>query len=468
MFHRALSLSLLVLLGVGCSDADPRSPTSPPPADTRQPLACEAPTGPGTVHSGDVQGDEVWTAAAGPHIVEGDVRVRNGSKLTVEPCAVVRFARGKSLTVAYPLTPNEGELIAEGTAERPIRFEGLDGARWGAVSVRYPGTARLAHVTIEGGGDGSFNASLVAHGDNVLPSKPILSVKQVTVKNSASAGVRVEQMSTFTPDSVGLTVTGSGNEAHPYPLELHENAINNAPEGSYTGNRKDEILVNQEEKLQENTVMRDLGVRWHMGNSTVDKFVIGGGSKSPLTTLTIEPGVTLAFERHSGMRVEHWSGEFAASGAVIAVGTPEKPIVFTSAAETPAPGDWQGLWFGGVPRDTNRFDHVRFEYTGDDCGCILATCSAISRFEGAVIFSQKPPAGFITNADFSKGAGHGVVLGYLGAPVDFASSNRFDAMAGCATTLPGDNSCPSPRPSCLLEERAPTRIGSADERDRHR
>lgn len=120
-------------------------------------MPCPAPSSGPTSHTGDVALNEVWTAAASPHLVTGDVSVRGGAKLVIEPCAEVRVAKGKHIRVAYPGTPNTGSLVAEGTAEHPIRISGIDGARWASLFVHAPGTARLAHVSFEGGGGGDFD-----------------------------------------------------------------------------------------------------------------------------------------------------------------------------------------------------------------------------------------------------------------------------------------------------------------------
>lgn len=53
-------------------------------------------------------------------------------------------------------------------------------------------------------------------------------------------------------------------------------------------------------------------------------------------TLTIEPGVLVRFDQAKGMQIE---------GQLIANGTEEKPIVFTSNQTAPAPGDWINVLF---------------------------------------------------------------------------------------------------------------------------
>ena len=160
--------------------------------------------------------------------------------------------------------------------------------------------------------------------------------------------------------------------------------------------------------------------------------------------------MTIEFAAGSAFEVEHYTGEFMASGIVVARGTADAPITFTSAAADPQPGDWIGLWFGGIVQPATRLEHVRIEYTGADCGCILLTCSDIDQFEGAVIVSQPPPSEpFITDSVIAHGGAHGFVLGYDGGAVDFRSANTFEDMAGCPMTQPRDGACPDPRPSCM-------------------
>src|SRR5688572_15800014 len=66
--------------------------------------ACPAPTMGPTLHTGDVTGHEVWNADAGPHIIMTHVDITQGSSLEIEPCAVVQFAEGTGINVAYPGT----------------------------------------------------------------------------------------------------------------------------------------------------------------------------------------------------------------------------------------------------------------------------------------------------------------------------------------------------------------------------
>ena len=436
--------------GAGDDDGSSAGGGADAPDDGQVAPACEAPRSGPTFHDEDVTGHEIWTAAGSPHIVEWTVDVIDGGTLEIEPCAVVQLKKGHGLNVAYPGTPTTGTLLAEGTAKRPIRFEGLDGERWGHIFVHAPGAARLTHVTIDGGGGvDPSGASLIARGDGALPSKRDLFVDGVTISSSLGAGAVVERLAGFADGSKDLTIVGSGSEEHPFPLEISEHAIGTVPTGSYVGNRVDEILINPLERLQEDATLRELGVPYRIGDSPVDNFTIGAGDQgATLTTLTIEPGVTVKMHPGTAFQIEHFTGAFPASGALIAVGTAAEPIVFRSSADTPAPGDWVGLWFGGIVQPQTRLEHVHIEHTGADCGCVLLTCSDVDTFEGAIIMTQPPPSAFVSSSVISHGSGHGFVLGYDGANVDFRSENQFDSLAGCPATLPRDGACTIPLPSC--------------------
>lgn len=454
MQSRLLALTLLgfgvLSLTPACDGADPETPDPQP-----SPQQCAPAAGPLVIHEEAPAGDETWTASAGVHIVRYPLHLAAGTTLTIEPCAEVLFEQDAGI-----LLDKEGSrLVAEGTAEQPISFRGKDGARWTDIQVHHPAEAVLRHVRLEnGGGDGfAYNATLVANGDQQTPAKRPLLVDHVTIRDSIGAGVLLQWAAAFAEGSTDLTITETGSDENPYPIRMGEQAIGSVPTGEYTGNRKDELLIvdegaNQVGGLQQDATLRDRGVPYHFGDWTNAHFFIGAGGKdAPLTTLTIEAGVTIRFEPNSFLEIEHWTGEFPASGAVRALGTKDKPVVFTSGAATPQPGDWGGLWFGGIARDSNVFENVRIEYAGHDCGCVLLSCNDLDGFEGAVIFSQQPPSNFFSGSSIAHVAGHGVVRGWRGtAGLDFLTGITYEDVSGCKQTRPQieGQSCPSPMPSC--------------------
>jgi hypothetical protein len=455
------ALVVLLPLLAACEDdtssGNPGAPGGPldptPSGETPPPVepACEAPTKGPTLHKGDVGDDEVWHADASPHILEGNVTIRNGRTLTIEPCAEVLFGKGMTMQVAAPATPNKGSLVAQGTAKRPIRFAGRDGARWSNLHVQAPGTARLAYVTFENGGSDDFaqGSSIRAVGDGVDGADPLLQLDHVTVTGSLGTGVWMDRGATFIDGSRDLTISGAGS----YPITIEEHALDALPTGVYKGNAIDEIFLDPRggqtggSGILADGTIHERGVPYHVGRSKGASLIIGGRPDGKLVTVTVEPGVVMRFVSGGAFKIQHFTNEKPSTATLRAIGTADKPIVFTSASATPKPGDWLGLWYGGIPDASNAVDHVRIENAGYDCGCILGTCSAISQHEGAIIFTAQPPRAFVTNTKFVDIAGHGITEGYSGSFIDFRATNEFN-VSGCVQTRPSTASCPSPRPAC--------------------
>jgi hypothetical protein len=74
--------------------------------------------------------------------------------------------------------------------------------------------------------------------------------------------------------------------------------------------------------------------------------------------LTIEPGATISFGPDAYIEVVY--------GRIVAKGTDDDPIVFTSSNKDPAAGDWPGLFIADKAMSGNVFDKVTIEYAGRD------------------------------------------------------------------------------------------------------
>jgi hypothetical protein len=410
---------------------------------------CPSPTGSGTEHSGRtaLNATETWTAAAGPHILTGDLRIVEGGTLVIDPCVEVRMRGPRVITVQ-----SGGKLHAEGTEKRPIRVVPEDATkRWGFVQVFGPGSARLAYTTIEGGGSEPVNAygALEARGDQLAPAQEILFVDHLTVKNSANYGVSLRAGATFTRDSRDLVITGSAKA----PLRVIPRVVSNLPSGTYTGNTQDVVQVETEaygDVTLEDVTFRDLGIPYVVGGGmSAGQLKVGGGAK--LVKLTLEPGVILKFAKNNvaGIEVESGTTDDPAKGALVAVGTLEKPIVLTSASDFPIAGDWRGLTFGNRPDAQDKLDFVHLEYAGAPSQANGFHCvknGLLSKDEDAALsLYGQPTHAFVTNSLFRSSAGLGVNLAYKGMNYDFLSSNTFIGVVGCKQSTPRnqDGSCPS-------------------------
>src|SRR5690606_20249055 len=78
--------------------------------------------------------------------------------------------------------------------------------------------------------------------------------------------------------------------------------------------------------------------------------------------LTIEPGVTIAFEQGGGLIIDDYDTR---TGALIAVGTADKPITFTGT--TSSPGAWNRIYMDSGDLN-NKMHHCIIEFAGGTDG----------------------------------------------------------------------------------------------------
>ena len=95
-----------------------------------------------------------------------------------------------------------------------------------------------------------------------------------------------------------------------------------------------------EDELVNITVKDDITTTttWESGKV----YVISGSIGVDNTTLTIEPGTRIEFEAGASLHIG-----YSGNATLIANGTADKPIVFTSTATSPAAGAWEGITFWG-------------------------------------------------------------------------------------------------------------------------
>lgn len=129
-------------------------------------------------------------------------------------------------------------------------------------------------------------------------------------------------------------------------------------------------------------------------------------------TLTIAAGTTVLMAGGGFLDVS----PFGDASALVAVGTEDAPIVFTSAAAEPSAGDWQCVRLGG-DATTTEIRHAVFEYGGAPCD---VTGNA---FEGELLINS--PARAVSDSSFSHSLTHGVLIQPQGAVREF-QDNHFE------------------------------------------
>jgi hypothetical protein len=417
------------------------------------------PSGTPVMHAGAITADQTW--AAGIHLVTATVTVSGGT-LTIEGCSEVRLAPNASIELSQGATA----LIANGTAAAPIDFvQATAGAPWGHVSAFGPAKLQLAHTTFDGGGTlgdyktaDQLGATLVVRGDATLPQ--LLAVDHVTVTHSSGIAVFLNS-ARFAPASSELTIASSGA----YPMLLGADSGSEIPAGAYTGNANDAILLQsagtaaafeQGRALLADVTLHDRGVPYRVGLVPATIVVGDGVQGHPTAKLSIEAGGIMTFtpegtSSSSRIQVRGYPNG-TPQGALVVSGTAAKPVVFDSAAATPAAGDWQGLEFRNAIDPATSISYAAIRNAGGPSFAV-GVCEwkpgvGQGREDGSVIIGLAPsvvPTAFITNTAFEASAGVGVYRGWNVADVDFLATNTFTGIAGCLeTNVPNaSNACPA-------------------------
>ncbi len=352
-----------------------------------------------TVPGGTMSTDTTWDLAGSPYIVTGtiDVQGTDGpdgvTTLTILPGVQVRFTTLGQLRIGIT---NKGALRADGTAGQPIVFTS-DAASpapgdWLGLEFRSqtqgaPATS-VTHARVRYAGRSSNDAVYVVPAAGVT-----IPIHDSVIEQSAFRGL---QLSTGTLDLRRVTFQGNANydlyftggtgTVQDCPRIESVFYSSTSPNVTWTGNsfqnwgaRVSQLDPDDVGGLASNnsfsnvpgavtavlagTVTRDATWTGAPGAYRVLGTIDVQGTDGPdgYTTLTLSPGAELRFATVGQLRIGNTN-----KGALRADGTAGQPIVFTSDAASPAPGDWLGLEFRsqtqGAPATS--VTHARVRYAG--------------------------------------------------------------------------------------------------------
>jgi hypothetical protein len=341
-------------------------------------------------------------------------------------------------------------LVAAGTSDtRFVLFRRNNSSQaWGALQGVTPTSLiDLTWTTLQGGGAfGGSNPTIMVSG-NGYGSAPVgmLRVNNVTIQTSQGVGVFLDADGGFTNDSQILNITGSGTQ----PVATTMMTLGTVPTGSMTSNGINEILITgPNANVVGDMTVEDHGVPVRIAFSGVT--VAPAANATAPVTLTLKPGVVFKFPKigvNPGARVTFGANGKEPNnvvGVLNAVGTPTKPIVFTSGEATPAPGDWVGLWLDTAPG--SRLDYVEISYAGAPSGISSTNCKLTNTPDNAALtigdFSSQyiPPTNVITNSRITFSAGYGInaiwQTSAFNNPI-LTATNTFQSNARCSQTYNG-------------------------------
>lgn len=292
------------------------------------------------MHSGPINpAGETWTACGSPHFVKGDFLVegRESPVLTIEAGAVVRFEKDASLVVG---NEEPGGLIINGSAGKPVVLTAdssgpnagfWKGIRFGDTAVR--DKASITGARIEYAGEEDKDALYLAAAGLQLN----MTVRDSEFTNSLYAGIHMVENSRLSESSSNIKILGTkaGTYDGGFPIVTYLLGSHLVPIGAYTGNDIDAVRItarNFYDVLSKSTTWRHVGVPYDLDISlTVE------GPLKPV--LIIEPGVTTKWGHETFLEIANSN-----SGGLMAVGTKEKPILFSGNLEKQT--GWMGISFG--------------------------------------------------------------------------------------------------------------------------
>ncbi len=395
---------------------------------------------------GTISVDTTWSSSGSPYIVTSSVYV-NGTDgadgittLTIEPGVEVRFNRYMKLEIGAG-SGDSGALVAEGTVGTPILF--TSNAATPAVGDWYgirfqnttdDNTTSLSNCIVEYAGyvnQGSvyiYNSapelhdSIIRYGSSygvyIYSGNPVLS--NMTISDIDNYGLYFAGTAggSFTGNTIanGLYLTSGGPETlsgntfnwnNTYPVRIGCNDVgtllNNNTFSGLDGSSSLDIIGGT--LILDATWPDVLPLR-----VTSNLIVKGADGDDNITTLAIDPGVEVRFNKNTKLEIGASSGD---PGAVVAEGTAADPILFTSNETSPAAGDWYGIHFQNTTDDaTTSLSNCIVEYAGyANQGSVYVYYSApelqdsIIRYGssyGVYIYSGNPTLSNVTISDIAN------------------------------------------------------------------
>lgn len=259
-----------------------------------------------------------WQQLSIPYILN-TLDINNNTELTLSPGTILKFKADGALYVGYS---TYGKIIAEGTQTEPIVFTSEatnpSAGDWNGISLfeKAGDKSVFNHCVIE------FAGNAYGYDAGLYLEYATVSIDNTTITQSATQGVHVYYgaLKSFTNNTI--------NNCNDYPVSVPANTVhaidaNNQIEGKG-------VFVNNGEFTNQTKTWNNLTVPYLL--NTLDIRDDG--------VLTIAKGTTLLFLADGAIYVG-----YSSYGKLVAVGTLEEQITFSSAASSPSAGDWNGLEF---------------------------------------------------------------------------------------------------------------------------
>jgi hypothetical protein len=298
-----------------------------------------------------------------------ELEVDGAATLTIVPGTRIEFAPGGYLSVAR--NGGSATLAAVGTPEAPITFTSSNAnpraGDWQCIHLDGDGS-ELDNVIVEFGGSACGATGAGREGAVQIYGSP-RGITNTTIRDSSTVGVQLDGTPVLFQDNTFQRNTLA-------PIRVTANSLTSIGTPN-TFDPGDAILVEPDLVTRSGT--------W-INHGVPYVFTAGFG---------IQGEISIA----AGVRVEMTDGSLDV-GTFDLLGTADQPVVFTSAQQNPAPGDWGCIYSGAALR----IEHAVFEYAGSGQGCTgasypIAVVAAVGTTITDTVFRNISGSAFRTDCD---------------------------------------------------------------------
>lgn len=240
-----------------------------------------------------------------------------------------------------------GSISAIGMHNKEITFTGVDKVKgaWVGIGIESNDVKnKFKHCIIEYAGSKAFDSNGES-GNIVLYSNTYLRLDSTLITNGKSYGINSNY------NNCDLLVENTNINKCSIPFYGNPNQVPSFKSGNFKGNELDIMDLYPFYPIAKSQKWEDIGIPYRIKTYIFDLTVNNG------STLTLAPGVKMEFESGQALYID---GE---ASSLIAVGTPEKPIVFTGVSK--APGAWKYIYFSFSSAPLNEISYATIEYAGN-------------------------------------------------------------------------------------------------------
>ena len=349
--------------------------------------------------SGAISNDMIFKTGI-TYTFDGTIRVRN-AKLTFEAGSIIKFTEGSSLEFAY--WDNEYATIeVQGTAALPVVFTS-------AASSPSRGDWAGLHF-YKGATDCNINFAIIEYAGSrdtygsVYIEESSISFTNSIVREAANVGIRLKSEGAFSAfDKNFFTNIDS------YPISIYINNVHTITGSNIYETSTGIWIENDEDFTQKGEYFwTDQGVPFYQEGT------IRFGTEGEGSILNIAPGTEILFMEGGLWDIAYWENKYA---TIIAEGTIENPILFSSASTSPAAGDWKGFaFYDGANNCSFKFSTFEFGGSRDYNGMIFIKESHVAFNNCEFYYSKTNAINLIHDAYFTDFGGN-IFLGNLLYPI---------------------------------------------------